>query len=115
MTVKNKKVQSLDYNKKRKLTKLNKDTNLGNGKVWVNRLKEIVIPKVLPKTQFNCQKDLNIIDEISEIRDVNRYLLGRGNDNQRNGTILSIDFRDAFRSVSLRWFHLVMVKLQVPR
>ena len=74
MTVKNKKTNSTNYNKKRKLTKLNKDTNLGHGKVWSNRFKEIVIPKILPHTQFNCQKEINIIDEISQIRDVNRYL-----------------------------------------
>ena len=113
MTVKNKKTQSLDYNKKRKLTKLNKDTNLGNGKVWSNRFKNIILPKVLPKTQFNCQNDKNIIDEIAEIRDVNRYLLGT-NKKQKDGTILSIDFKDAFRSVSLRWFILVIKSLGVP-
>ena len=62
--VKNKKAQSLDYNKKRKLTKLNKDTNLGLGKVWSNRFKNIVIPKILPKTQFNRQTDINIVNEI---------------------------------------------------
>ena len=33
MVVKNKKSQSIEYEKKRKLTKLNKDTNLGNAKV----------------------------------------------------------------------------------
>ena len=43
MTIKNKKAQSTEYDKKRKLTKLNKDTNLGNGKVWVNRIKKIII------------------------------------------------------------------------
>ena len=113
MTVKNKKVQSTEYDKKRKLTKLNKDTNL-NGKIWTNRLKKIIIPKVLPKTQFNCQLDINIIDEIREIRSVNTYLLGDANSGQIDGTILSIDFKDAFRSISLRWFYLVMVNLGVP-
>ena len=34
MTVKNKKAQSSEYDKKQNLTKLNKDTNMGNGKVW---------------------------------------------------------------------------------
>ena len=72
MTLMNKKVQSHEYNKKRKLTKLNKDTNLGHGKVWTNRCKKIILPKVLPKTQFNCQNDISIIDEICEIRDVNK-------------------------------------------
>ena len=49
MTVKNKKAQSDDYEKKRKLTKVNKDISMGNGKVWVNRLKNLIIPKILPK------------------------------------------------------------------
>ena len=114
MTVKNKKAQSTEYDKKRKLTKLNKDTNLGNGKVWVNRIKKIIIPKVLPRNQFNCQLDVNIVDEIREIRTVNSYLLGDENAGQMNGTICSIDFKDAFRSVSLRWFNLVMKQLGLP-
>ena len=37
MTIKNKKIQSNLYEKKRKLTKVNKESNLGNGKVWTNR------------------------------------------------------------------------------
>ena len=115
MTVKNKKVQSNLYEKKRKLTKLNKDTNLGNGKVWTNRLKKFVLPKILPKNQFNCQGNVNIVDEICEIRSVNGYLLGEEIWGQIDGTILSIDFKDAFRSVSLRWFNLVMQRLAVPQ
>ena len=67
MTIKNKKVQSNLYEKKRKLTKVNKESNFGNGKVWTNRFKKIIIPKILPKNQFNCQLDRNIIDEIREI------------------------------------------------
>ena len=42
------------------------------------------------------------------------YLLGK-NGRQVDGTILSIDFQDAFRSVSLRWFNLVMNRLRVPK
>ena len=38
--MKNKKSQSIKYEKKRKLTKLNKDTNLGKGKVLINKIKE---------------------------------------------------------------------------
>ena len=76
MVVKNKKSQSIHYDKKRKLTKVNKDLNLGHGKVWTNRMRDIVLPKILPKTQFNCQQDINIIDEIMEIREVNQHLLG---------------------------------------
>ena len=115
MTVKNKKVQSIEYTKKRKLTKLNKDTNLGNGKVWVNRLKKIILPKILPRNQFNCQSTVNIIDEIREIRSVNSFLLGDGSSEQQNGSIISIDFKDAFRSVSLRWFNLVIQRLGIPQ
>ena len=114
MVVKNKKGQSIEYSKKRKLTKVNKDLNLGHGKVWTNRMKKIVLPKILPKNQFNCQQEVNIIDEIREIRDVNHFLLGKGDNNQIDGTILSIDFNNAYRSVSLRWFHLVMKKFNIP-
>ena len=113
MVVKNKKTHSIDYNKKRKLTKLNKDTNLGHGKVWTNRFKNIVITKVLHKTQFNCHSDINIINEICEIRNVNLFLLGNEG-HQRDGTILSIDFKNAFRTMSLRWFNMVMRKLRIP-
>ena len=113
MVVKNKNTQSNEYEKKRKLTKINKDSNVGNGKVWTNRMKRIILPRILPKTQFNCQEDVNIIDEIGEIRDVNRYLLG-DKDRQRNGTILSIDFKNAYRSTYLRWFNLVMIAMKIP-
>ena len=115
MTIKNKKGQSNLYEKKRKLTKVNKESNLGNGKVWTNRFKQIIIPKVLPKTQFNCQNEINIIDELREIRTVNKFLLGETNAEQVDGTILSIDFKDAFRSISHRWFNLVMKQLEVPQ
>ena len=27
----------------KKMTKINKDTNLGNGKVWTNRVKQIIL------------------------------------------------------------------------
>ena len=62
MIIKNKNVQSREYDKKRKLTKVNKDLNLGHGKVWTNRMKKIVLPRILPKLQFNCQEDINIVD-----------------------------------------------------
>ena len=115
MSIKNKKGQSNLYEKKRKLTKVNKESNLGNGKVWTNRFKIVIIPKIVPKTQFNCQNDVNIIDELMEIRSVNKFLMGESNLQQENGTILSIDFKDAFRSVSHRWFDLVMKKIEVPQ
>ena len=110
MVVKNKKSQSIDYDKKRKLMKINKDSNVGNGKVWSNRMKKIILPKILPRNQFNCQEDVNITDEIREIRDVNLYL----QEGRKDGTILSIDFNNAFRSISLRWFNIVMKKFKVP-
>ena len=50
MVVKNKSTQSNEYEKKRKLTKINKDSNVGNGKVWTNRMKRILLTKILPKT-----------------------------------------------------------------
>ena len=56
------------------MTKINKDRNLGNGKVWTNRVKQIILPYVLPKRQFNCQTDVKIIDEVREIRTVNTFL-----------------------------------------
>ena len=115
MTVKNKKIQSIEYDKKRKLTKLNKDTNLGNGKVWTNRAKKFLIPRVLPLTQFNCQANVNIVDEICELRTVNKFLLGNEDWGQIDGIILSIDFKNAFRSISLRWFNLVLQRLAVPQ
>ena len=115
MVVKNKKSHSIEYDKKRKLTKVNKDSNMGNGKVWTNRMKDIVLPKILPKTQFNCQKDINIIDEIREIRSVNQFLINEGAKDQIDGTILSIDFNNAYRSTSLRWFNLVMKKFNLPQ
>ena len=76
-------------------------------------MKKIILPKILPKTQFNCQEEVNIIDEIREIREVNRYLMGE-NEKQKNGTILSIDFKNAYRSTHLRWFDLVMRALNIP-
>ena len=112
MIVKNKKSQSIEYEKKRKLTKINKDSNVGNGKVWTNRLKSVVLPKILPMTQFNCQEEVNILDEVREIKEVNNFLMNNGKN--RTGTMLSIDFKDAFRSVSLRWFNLVMKKCNIP-
>ena len=114
MVVKNKNVQSIEYDKKRKLTKINKDSNMGHGKVWTNRMKKIILPKILPKFQFNCQDDLNIVDEVREIRSVNQFLLGNEEFGQINGTILSIDFNNAYRSTSLRWFNLVMRRFNIP-
>ena len=78
-------------------------------------MKKIILPKILPKTKYNCQQDLNIIDEVVEIRDINRELLGNDNYHEKDGTIISIDFSNAFRSTSLRWFNLVMKRLNIPK
>ena len=73
---------------------------------------KIILPKVLPLNQLNCQEEVNIIDEIWEIKTVNLDLLNRGR--EKNGTILSLDFNNAFRSISLRWLYLIMKKLNIP-
>ena len=115
MVIKNKKTNTIEYNKKRKLTKVNKDSNLGLGKIWTNRLKKLILPKVLPKNQFNCQEDVNIIDELRQLRNINNFLLGNDDDVQVDGTFLSIDFDNAYRSTYLRWFNLVMKALGFPQ
>ena len=57
------------------------------------------------KTQYNCQEDQNIINEVCEIRDINIELLGKSKELEKDGTILSVDFSNAFRSIYLRWFN----------
>lgn len=108
----NKKGPTFDYNKKRKLTIINKDSNLC-GKVWVNRFKNILADKIIPSNQFVCQSQSNIIDELCQIRNINKFLLGSG-DSEKNGSILSVDFANAFRSLSLRWLFLVLKRLNLP-
>ena len=110
MVLKNKRGGSIEYSRKRKLTKINKDINL-LGKIWSNRCKLVIMDKVVPKSQFICRTDQNIVDEMRQIRDVNLFLLGK----DRNGSILSLDYADAFRSVSLSWFSKVMTSLGFPR
>ena len=110
----NKKRFSEEYDGKRKLMLVNKDVNF-IGKLWVNRFKGCVLVKCLPKNQYNCQEDINIVDENREIRDVVRYLRGDDDGEEKDGTLLAIDFRDAFRSVFLRWFKLVLEYLGVPK
>jgi len=108
----NKKGPTFDYNKKRKLTIINKDSNLC-GKVWVNRFKNILADKIIPSNQFVCQSQSNIIDELCQIRNINKFLLGSG-DSEKNGSILSVDFANAFRSLSLHWLFLVLKRLAKP-
>ena len=110
MVLKNKKGNSIEYDKKRKITKLNKDINL-LGKVWSNRCRDVILDKIIPGSQFVCRKDKNIVDELRHLRDANLYLL----ENKVNGSILSLDYANAFRSVSLRWFDLVMKKIGFPK
>ena len=110
MILKNKKGNSVEYEKKRKITKLNKDSNL-LGKIWSNRLRDIILGKIVPDSQFVCSKRWNIVDELRHLRDVNLHLLENG----ENGSILSLDYANAFRSVSLRWFDLVMKKIGFPQ
>ena len=110
MVLKNKKSNSAEYDKKRKITKLNKDINL-LGKVWSNRCRDFVLDKVVPRSQYVCRKDVNIVDELRHLRDINNHFLEHGG----NGSLLSIDFSNAFRSVSLRWYDLVMKQLGFPK
>ena len=112
MVLKNKKQNSIDYFQKRKLTKTNKEINL-LAKIWSNRCRDILLPKIIPKNQYVCRLDSNIIDELIQIRDLNLFLLGKDGI-QNDGSILSLDYKDAFRSVSHRWFNLVLEHLGVP-
>ena len=113
MVIINKKRFTENYDGKRKLTKVNKDINF-IGKLWSNRFRDIVLPKALPKCQYNCQNDQNIVDENRHIREVVRFLRGDVDGQEKDGTLVAIDFKDAFRSVYLRWFRLVLEKLDIP-
>ena len=75
MVIIDKKRFTENYDGKRKLTKINKDINF-IGKLWSNRFRDVVLPKALPKCQYNCQNDQNIVDENRHIREVVRYLRG---------------------------------------
>ena len=113
MVLKDKKGPSIDYNKKRKITKVNKDANLGLGKVWVKRFMTVLADSVIPKSQFLCRNDVNIIDELRDLRNINLHLKGKDGV-EIDGSILSIDFKNAFRSLSWRWILLVMRKFKIP-
>ena len=113
MVLKDKKGFSIDYNKKRKITKVNKDANLGLGKVWVRRFMSVLADLVIPKSQFLCRNDANIVDELRDLRNINLHLKNE-NGQELDGSILSIDFKNAFRSLSWRWILLVMRKFRIP-
>ena len=109
----NKKRQTEEYTGKRKLTMVSKDLNFV-GKLWTNRFSKYVLEKVLPKTQYNCQKDENIIDENREIRNLVLHLRGHYDGVEKDGTLVSIDMKDAFRSTFHRWLKLIMIHIGVP-
>ena len=69
--------------------------------------------EIIPGNQFVCASSKNIIDELVEIRDANMFLLGK-NGTENNGSILSIDFQNAFRSIHLHWFCYVMRYMGFP-
>ena len=79
----------------------------------MNRFKKILADKIIPSNQFVCQSQTNIIDELCQIRNINNFLSGDGSI-ENDGSILSIDFANAFRSLSLRWLFLVLKKLNLP-
>ena len=103
-----------DYVKKRKLTMLNKSENSLSGMIWTKRLKRWILPKVLPNFQFICQDNINVTDENRELRNVVNFLRSE-NDNQVDGTVLAIDFNDAFRSTSLRWCNVFMKEMNIQK
>ena len=113
MKLLNKKLPSNEYVKKRKLTMVNKADNSLSGMIWTKRLKKWILPKVLPSFQFICQDSQNVTDENRELRNVVNFLKST-NGNQNDGTVLAIDFKDAFRSTSLRWCNLVMKAMNIP-
>ena len=112
MVLKNKKGNSHEFGKKRKLTKMNKDINL-LGKIWSNRCKMYIMDEIIPENQFVCSSNRNIIDELAQLRDINLSLIG-SHGNERNGSILSIDFKNAFRSLYLHWISFVMRYIGFP-
>ena len=113
MKLLNKKLPSNEYVKKRKLTMVNKAENSLSGMIWTKRLKKWILPNVLPSFQFICQDSQNVTDENRELRNVVNFLKST-NGNQNDGTVLAIDFKDAFRSTSLRWCNLVMKAMNIP-
>ena len=108
MILRNKKGNSVDYNKKRKITKINKDSNLGLGKVWVNRFMAVLSDKVIPRSQFLCRNDVNIVDELRDLRNINLHLQGLDG-KELDGSLLSIDFKNMLFGVCP-----VMEKLKIP-
>ena len=79
----------------------------------MHRVMAVLSDKVIPKSQFLCRPDVNIVDELRDLRNINLHLKGV-NGAELDGSLLSIDFKNAFRSLSWRWILLVMKKSGVP-
>ena len=101
-----------DYNGKRKISKFNKDINLA-GKIWTKRFMKIVLPQTLPATQFCCSKENGITKENFITRSMVNTLRNEGGE-EKNGTLVAIDFKDAFRSTSHEWIKIVFDKMEIP-
>ena len=101
MILLDKKKPTQDFNGKRKISKFNKDINL-IGKIWSDRFMEIVLPKTLPAMQFCCSKTRTITKENFLTRRIIDHLRNEGGE-ERDGTMVAIDYKDAFRSTSHDW------------
>ena len=113
MKLLNKKNSSDEYVKKRKITMVNKAEDSLSGMIWTKRLKKYILPEVLPSFQFICQDSINVTDENREIRNIVNHLRS-DKDEEVDSTVMAIDFKDAFRSTSLRWCNLVMKQMNIP-
>ena len=108
----NKKKNTDDYNGKRKISKFNKDMNLV-GKMWTKRFMEIILPQTLPATQFCCSKENGITRENFISRSLVNSLRNEGAE-EKDGTLVAIDFKGAFRSTSHKWIKRVFDKMEIP-
>ena len=112
MILLNKKKATNIFSGKRKISKFNKDVNL-IGKIWSERFMSIVLPKTLPKTQFCCSSENNITKENILTRKIIDFLKNEGGE-ENDGTMVAIDYKDAFRSTSHEWLSKVIEKMNLP-
>ena len=112
MILLNKKKATDDFSGKRKISKFNKDVNL-IGKMWSERFMNIVLPRTLPKTQFCCSTENNITKENILTRKAIDYLKNEGGE-ENDGTMVAIDYKDAFRSTSHEWLGKIIEKMGLP-
>ena len=98
MVLLNKKKATTEFSGKRKISKFNKDVNL-IGKIWSDRFMSVVLPWTLPKTQFCCSTENNITKENTLTRRIIEFLRNEGGE-ENDGTMVAIDYKDAFRSTS---------------